>query len=99
MDLFGIGFGELLLILIVTLIVFGPGKLPEIGRTIGRMTRNLKRMSSEFTAAMNSEISREDKPRDTEGERANNDIQARNPPQVNPGDTVRPGTTTESEGT
>jgi sec-independent protein translocase protein TatA len=60
MDFFGIGFGELLLILIVVLIVFGPGKLPEIGRNIGRLTRNLKKMSSDFTTAMNDEIDLEE---------------------------------------
>ena len=48
MDFFGIGFGEIVLILILALIVFGPGRLPEIARTMGRLSRNLKRMSSDF---------------------------------------------------
>jgi sec-independent protein translocase protein TatA len=56
MDLFGIGFGELALILVIALIVFGPGRLPEIARTIGRFSRNLKRMSSDFTSAMTKEL-------------------------------------------
>jgi len=56
MDLFGIGFGELVLILVIALMVFGPGKLPEIARTIGRFSRNLKRMSSDFTSAMTKEL-------------------------------------------
>ena len=60
MDLFGIGFGEILLILIVALMIFGPGKLPEIARTIGRFSRNLKRMSSDFTSAMAKEIDMEE---------------------------------------
>jgi sec-independent protein translocase protein TatA len=60
MDLFGIGFGEIVLILIVALMIFGPGKLPEIGRTIGRFSRNLKKMSSEFTTAMTKEIDMEE---------------------------------------
>ncbi len=60
MDLFGIGFGEILLILIVALMIFGPGKLPEIARTIGRFSRNLKKMSSDFTSAMAKEIDMEE---------------------------------------
>ncbi|WP_461369791.1 Sec-independent protein translocase subunit TatA/TatB [Candidatus Darwinibacter acetoxidans] len=38
----GIGFMEIVLILVVALIVFGPNKLPEIGRSIGRGMRELK---------------------------------------------------------
>lgn len=34
--MFGIGFPELILILIIGLVVFGPGKLPEIGRAVGK---------------------------------------------------------------
>ncbi len=60
MDFFGIGLGEVLLILIIALIVFGPGRLPEIARTIGRVSRNLKKMTTEFTTAMNKEISLEE---------------------------------------
>ena len=60
MDLFGIGFGELVLILLVALIVFGPGRLPEIARTISRVYKNLARTSSEFTTAMKKEIDLEE---------------------------------------
>ena len=60
MDLFGIGFGEIVLILIVALMIFGPGRLPEIARTIGRFSRSLKRMSSDFTSAMAKEIDMEE---------------------------------------
>jgi sec-independent protein translocase protein TatA len=56
MDFFGIGFGEIVLILIVALMIFGPGKLPEIARSVGRFSRNLRKMSSDFTTAMSKEI-------------------------------------------
>jgi sec-independent protein translocase protein TatA len=55
-DFFGIGFGEIALILIVALIIFGPGKLPEIARTVGKFTRDVRKMSSDFTSAVNKEI-------------------------------------------
>jgi sec-independent protein translocase protein TatA len=39
----GIGFSELLVILVIILILFGPGKLPEIGKALGRGIREFKR--------------------------------------------------------
>lgn len=51
--MFGIGFPELVLILIIGLIVFGPGKLPELGRTIGKGMREFRKASSALQAAMN----------------------------------------------
>ncbi|MBI4862765.1 MAG: twin-arginine translocase TatA/TatE family subunit [Candidatus Riflebacteria bacterium] len=38
----GIGVPELILILVIALILFGPGKLPEIGRAVGRGVRDFK---------------------------------------------------------
>lgn len=38
----GIGASELILILIIALILFGPGKLPEIGKALGRGVRDFK---------------------------------------------------------
>jgi sec-independent protein translocase protein TatA len=60
MDFFGIGFGELVLILLIALIVFGPGRLPEVARTLGRLSRNLKKMSSDLTSAVTSEMGLEE---------------------------------------
>ena len=52
--MFGIGMPELILILIVGLVVFGPGKLPEIGRSLGKAMREFRTASDAFTAAMNA---------------------------------------------
>ena len=41
--MFGIGFPELFLILLVALVVFGPEKLPEIARTLGKLSAELKK--------------------------------------------------------
>jgi sec-independent protein translocase protein TatA len=41
--MFGLGFGELLVILVIVLIIFGAGKLPEIGEGLGRGFRNFRK--------------------------------------------------------
>jgi sec-independent protein translocase protein TatA len=41
-----VGFPELVLILAVVLLVFGPGKLPEIGKAVGRSLREFREASS-----------------------------------------------------
>ena len=51
--MFGIGFSELILILIIGLVVFGPGKLPEIGRGVGKALQEFKKASSEFSSSLN----------------------------------------------
>jgi sec-independent protein translocase protein TatA len=45
--MFGIGMSELLVILVIVLIVFGAGKLPEIGSALGRGIKNFKKASRE----------------------------------------------------
>jgi sec-independent protein translocase protein TatA len=56
MDFFGIGLGEIVLIIIVALIVFGPGKTVEVARSLGKFVRNVKKMSSDFTSTITKEI-------------------------------------------
>ena len=41
--MFGIGFPELIVIMVVALLVFGPGKLPEIGSALGKGIRDFKK--------------------------------------------------------
>jgi sec-independent protein translocase protein TatA len=45
--MFGIGMPELLVILVIILIIFGAGKLPEIGSALGKTIRNFKKASNE----------------------------------------------------
>jgi Tat protein translocase TatB subunit len=52
----GIGIWEILLILIVALIVLGPGKLPEIARTLGKTLRAIKKASADLTTAVSREL-------------------------------------------
>jgi len=41
-NLFGIGFGELVFLAILALIVFGPKRIPEVARTIGRLVQQVR---------------------------------------------------------
>lgn len=45
----GLGAPELILILIIALVIFGPGKLPEIGRAVGKSLNEFKKSSKEIT--------------------------------------------------
>ena len=51
--MFGIGAGEFVLILIVGLIVFGPSKLPEFGRSIGKLLREFRKAQSALSTTLN----------------------------------------------
>jgi sec-independent protein translocase protein TatA len=44
-----LGFGEILLIVIVALIFFGPSKLPEMGRSVGQAIREFKKATQAIT--------------------------------------------------
>ncbi|MGV3522698.1 MAG: twin-arginine translocase TatA/TatE family subunit [Candidatus Sericytochromatia bacterium] len=46
--MFGIGVPELLLILALALIIFGPGKLPDVGRAVGKAMNEFKNASREI---------------------------------------------------
>ena len=45
--MFGIGMPELIIILVIILIIFGAGKLPEIGAGVGKAIKNFKSASNE----------------------------------------------------
>jgi sec-independent protein translocase protein TatA len=45
--MFGLGFQELLIILVIALIIFGPGKLPQLGSGLGKAIRDFKKGVSE----------------------------------------------------
>ena len=56
MNFFNIGPAELLLIFAVALIVVGPRRLPEIAQSLGKIMRDLRQMSQEFTVDMMREV-------------------------------------------
>lgn len=51
-----LGGPELLLILVIALIVFGPRKLPEIGKSIGKMMVEFRRASNDFKRTIEDEV-------------------------------------------
>ncbi len=54
-----LGGPELFLIFVVALIVFGPRKLPEIGKSLGKMMAEFRRASNEFRSTIESEVEAE----------------------------------------
>lgn len=61
MGLFDMGTAEILLILVVALVVWGPRKVVEIGRTLGKMMRVVKKASLDLTTQVTKELEQEEK--------------------------------------
>ncbi|MBW4518322.1 MAG: TatA/E family twin arginine-targeting protein translocase [Scytolyngbya sp. HA4215-MV1] len=55
MNVFGIGLPEMMVILVLALLVFGPKKLPEIGRSLGKAIRGFQDASKEFESEFKRE--------------------------------------------
>ena len=64
-----IGFGEILIILVIALIVFGPRRLPEMGKTVGRSLREFRRATSDIRSEITADLE-DEPPRLTVEERA-----------------------------
>lgn len=54
--MFDIGLQEMLVIGVLALLVFGPGKLPELGRMVGRALREFRRASDEFRSTVETNL-------------------------------------------
>lgn len=51
-----LGFSEMVFLFVLALLIFGPKKLPEIGRQVGRFMNEFRRASNEFRSQIESEI-------------------------------------------
>lgn len=54
--MFDIGLQEMIVIGVIALLVFGPSKLPELGRMVGRAMRELRRASEEFRSTVETNL-------------------------------------------
>ncbi|MGH2740612.1 MAG: Sec-independent protein translocase protein TatB [Actinomycetota bacterium] len=57
-----IGFGELVVILLFALIIFGPKRLPQMGRSMGNALREFRRSAAELRAELEDDVDIEERP-------------------------------------
>ena len=91
-----IGMPELIIILVIALIIFGPRKLPELGRSLGRSINEFKKASNELRSTLEEEIQVEEQ-RDRTKAAASATPPAATPPPVDA--TVSRTTTTAAPDT
>ena len=68
-----IGMPELIIIFVIALIIFGPRKLPELGRSLGKSIGEFKKASNELRSTLEEEIRIEDQSEQREKMRAEQD--------------------------
>ena len=73
MNIFGVGLPEVTVILVLALLIFGPKKLPELGKQLGKTLQSLKNASNEFQNELNKAVN---EPEDT---KTNNTIENNQP--------------------
>jgi TatA/E family protein of Tat protein translocase len=95
-----IGMPELIIILVIALIIFGPRKLPELGRSLGRSINEFKKASNELRSTLEEEIRIEETRERSTAAASATPPAAATPPPVDAGTvsrtTTAPGTGTHS---
>ena len=82
-----IGMPELIIIFVIALIIFGPRKLPELGRSLGKSLAEFKRASNELKSTLEEEIRLEEQRTSFEASKAANAAPAETtPPTTTPVD-------------
>ena len=61
MEFFGMGILEIVLILVIAMIIWGPGRMVDIGRTLGKMVHTLKKATFELTTQVSKEMEEKEK--------------------------------------
>jgi TatA/E family protein of Tat protein translocase len=70
-----IGMPELIIILVIALIIFGPRKLPELGKSLGRSLNEFKRASADLQNTLEQEIKLEEQ-KEQQAKRTDNNVAA-----------------------
>jgi len=92
MDFFGIGPMEILLILIIGLLIFGPGKMPQIARDLGKALRSFKKATTDLSAEVSRELEEEKKEIDSDTKQIKQEIdEISNPAKPEAGKTPADG--------
>ena len=73
MNIFGVGLPEVTVILLLALLIFGPKKLPELGKQLGKTLQSLKNASNEFQNELNKAVN------EPEDSKTNNMIEKNKP--------------------
>ena len=73
MNIFGVGLPEVTVILVLALLIFGPKKLPELGKQLGKTLQSLKNASNEFQNELNKAVN------EPENAKTNNMIEKNEP--------------------
>jgi sec-independent protein translocase protein TatA len=101
MNVFGVGLPEMVVIFVLALLVFGPKKLPEIGRSMGKALKGFQEASREFETEFKREAAEIEKVTKTTMEATLEPPQALSPATENPvvsdGSTVVTATPAEGE--
>ncbi len=72
MNIFGVGLPEVTVILILALLIFGPKKIPELGKQLGKTLKSLKKASNEFQNEIDQVMNEEDEsPKSIESNQTN----------------------------
>jgi sec-independent protein translocase protein TatA len=75
-----IGMPELIIILVIALIIFGPRKLPELGKSLGRSINEFKRASADLQNTLEQEIKLEEQKEQKEQKQATDESRFSPPP-------------------
>ncbi|MDD2335729.1 MAG: TatA/E family twin arginine-targeting protein translocase [Geobacteraceae bacterium] len=87
--MFGFGMPQILIILAIALIIFGPQKLPELARTLGKALADFKRAANDFKSSIEEEAQNEEV-RETALKEAENEkvVLPETDAQVEPGEKI-----------
>ncbi|NQU32555.1 MAG: twin-arginine translocase TatA/TatE family subunit [Bacteroidetes bacterium] len=76
---FDFGAGEIMLVVLAVLLVFGPSKIPEIARNLGKFINEIKRASEDIKTEINREGDRQDREKRLEEYKASLEKEIENP--------------------